>query len=138
MFIFKRKSTQPTRRRHGSSDLCVSAVLAGNEKHRCWQITFRISTSAMNKLGYLPNDQVVATCDMEKKLCSLTRVTDGSGNKISTRQGKKTNYGQVRFTCDKSDLEQLGLVKDNDNSNRIEASLIDRNGQTAVFAVVAE
>lgn len=133
MFTFARKKTHT--RRPSAADLCISAVQAGNDKHRCWQISFRVSTDTMQRLRLLPNDKVVATCDPKSNRYTLTRVHDESGNQISTRQSKTTNYGQVRFSCDKAELEELGLLKGDDNSSRIEASFVAEDGPTAVFAV---
>lgn len=133
MFTFKRKSTRPSPRR-SKSDLCISAVLAGNHKNRCWQISFRVSTDTMKKLRLLPNDKVVATCDPVNNRHTLTRVHNDEGNQISTRQSKTSYYGQVRFSCSRDELEALGLLNGEDNSNRIEADLIETDGASGVFA----
>jgi hypothetical protein len=130
MIEFKRKACfQPYD--SNTYDLIVTAVPARSGKQ--YQISFRISKKAMQKLRLLHSDRVTAAFDESEGLCSITRVADETGNRISTRHTKGDSTGQVRFTCTQDTLAGLGLIKDGKRSGRIVADLMKEDGRTAVF-----
>lgn len=92
-------------------------------------VALRISPKVMRLLRWKTGDQVTASYDTSSKQWTLRRVTDNSGNSLSS-QGHKTGSGTVRFVTPASQFKSIGF---DGGSGGYECALLRDDPDVAVF-----
>lgn len=114
-----------------ASDLRVYCTTESAKKGGRHSIGIRVRNSVMKRLRWMIGDKVVAKFDDERKTWTVERVTDGTGNALSS-QGHNEGHGTVRFACDSLVADRCGLT----NGGGYDCRMISSDEKRAVFEVI--